>query len=287
MERRIATAAVALSALCYGTLAFFGKLLTADGIGVTTLLFWRFTIGALALIVLGLTIRTSWPSRQGWAKSVGLGVFFAAMSTTYFFALTRAGAAYAVLTLYAYPAVVATVEHFLGNRINASRALAVFLALAGVALLVHPGGNVDRAGIAVGLCSALFYGVYLVLTSRVMASVPPLAGTLAIIATMAVIFGVANMFFGAHFSIPSPHIGLLIVFGIISTAVPIALLSFGITKIGAPRAAVLGTMEPLTAVVLVTLFAGEQLDLLQWAGGILLVLSSVVPDRPAVVPLEG
>lgn len=287
MDRRLGVAAVAASALCYGTLAYFGKLLTAAGIAVVPLLFYRFAIGALALTAVALAVRARLPSRSGWMKSIGLGCFFAAMSTTYFFALTHAGAAYAVLTLYAYPAVVAVLEHALGNRVTAQRLLAVGLALGGIALLVHPGGHLDRAGIAVGLLSAIFYGTYLVLTTRVMRLVPPLPGSLAIVATMAIIFGAATLVTNHSFHIAGEHIALLVVFGIVSTAVPIGLLSYGIPKIGAPRAAVLGTLEPLTAVMLVTFLAGERLDVLQLVGGGLLVLSSVVPDRPAAVPLEG
>ncbi len=165
--------------------------------------------------------------------------------------------------------------------------ITVALAVGGVALLVHPGRSVDAIGIAVGLLSAIFYGIYLVMTSRVMKTMPSLSATAIIVSVMVPIFACAAVLVRANLR-PQPHAWpVIVVLSILSTAVPISLLSWGIARIGAPRAAVIGTLEPLTAVLLVTLFAGEHLDPLQLAGGCFLVLSSAVPDRPATAILEG
>lgn len=287
MNARYAGGVVAFSAASYGTLALFGKLAVQAGLAVPSLLFWRFFLAAIVLWAIVIATRTPLPGRKAAFVAAGMGVVFAANSTAYFIALVRAGAAYAVLTLYAYPAVVVTIEHFLGNRLTRRRFLTVALAVIGVALLVHPGRSVNSLGIGIGLLSALFYGTYLVMSSRVMKTMPSsLSATAVIVSVMAPIFALAAL--GLHANLrPEPHAWpIAIVLSILSTAVPISLLSWGIARIGAPRAAVIGTLEPLTAVVLVTLFAGEHLDALQILGGCFLVISSAVPDRPATAVLE-
>jgi len=286
MNQRNGIVAVALSAASYGTLALFGKLAVQAGLSVPALLFWRFLLGGIVLWGVVVFTRSPVPARRVALAPVSIGVLFAAMSSAYFTALVRAGAAYAVLTLYAYPAVVVAIEHLLGNRLTRRRAITVALAVAGVALLVHPGRDIDALGIGVGLLSAMFYGIYLVMTSRVMKMMPSLSATAIVVSAMVPLFAIAAL--GMHQNLrPSPHAWvILVVLAILSTAIPISLLNWGIARIGAPRAAVIGTLEPLTAVVLVTVFAGEHLDALQIAGGCLLVLSSAVPDRPPAVVLE-
>ncbi len=103
MNARYAAGAVALSAACYGTLALFGKLAVQGGLAVPSLLFWRFLFAGIVLWGVVAVTRAPLPSGRTALIPAGIGLFFAAMSTAYFIALVRAGAAYAVLTLYAYP----------------------------------------------------------------------------------------------------------------------------------------------------------------------------------------
>lgn len=284
---RAGTLAVALSGLTFGTYGLLSKALLSTGMGAPTILFWRFAIAAAALWLVCAVLRKSPFPRGRTMPLLALGVAYLCMSTAYLVTIGRAGASYGVLLLYAYPAFVALFEHTLGNRLTRVRAVSVALALAGIVLLVHsPHGTLDAVSIAIGLSSAVVYAVYLVGSSRAMSGISSTSATTGVLSSATLSFAVLASF-TTGFAVPDAHAALtLAATALLATAIPIGLLSYGITRIGAPRAAVLGTLEPLTSVVLVVSFAGERLDGVQLFGAACLLACSALRDRPATAPLE-
>jgi len=63
---------------------------------------------------------------------------------------------------------------------------------------------------------------------------------------------------------------------VIPTMVAISLFMAGLPRVGASRAALLSTVEPVVTVVLAAILLGERLSPIQAVGGLLVVLAVVV-----------
>jgi drug/metabolite transporter (DMT)-like permease len=86
---------------------------------------------------------------------------------------------------------------------------------------------------------------------------------------------------------------LVITLSMISTALPITLFLVGIRHIGAGRAAVLSTVEPLVTVILAALLLDERIGLVQYVGGALILTGILwlrserpLPAREAPTPFD-
>jgi drug/metabolite transporter (DMT)-like permease len=64
---------------------------------------------------------------------------------------------------------------------------------------------------------------------------------------------------------------LVILLALVSTALPITLFLVGIRHVGAGRAAVYSTIEPVVTVVSAGVVLGERIGTLQYAGGFLIL----------------
>jgi len=279
--------AVGLSGITFGTYGLLSKAALASGMKAPTILFWRFLFAAIVLWIACRLLRRPPIPRGKLPQLILLGLAYLGMSTAYLTTIARAGASYAVLLLYAYPAFVAVIEHFMGNRLTRMRTLAVATAIAGIVLLIHGAkGSIDPLSLLIGISSALIYAVYLVGSSRVMTNVSSFSATTGVLTSAAIAFAVLA-FFTTGYRVPSAGAGWAVVaLAILATAIPILLLNYGIPRTGAPRAAVLGTLEPLTGVVLVVAFAGEHLDAVQLVGGAFLLACSMLRDTAETAPLE-
>lgn len=284
---RAGSIAVALSGMTFGVYGLLSKALFATGMKAPTILFWRFALASAILWIASLLLRKAPLPRERLLPMLLLGIAYLGMSMAYLVTIGRAGASYGVLLLYAYPAFVALFEHLLGNRLTRIRAISVALATSGILLLVHaPAGALDAVSIAIGLTSAVMYALYLVGSSRAMAGISSTSATTGVLTSVTLCFAILS---GATtgFVIPTQSAALLLLaLAVVTTAIPIALLSYGITRIGAPRAAILGTLEPLTSVILVVAFAGERLAGIQLLGAACLLACSALRDRRPTAPLE-
>jgi drug/metabolite transporter (DMT)-like permease len=71
---------------------------------------------------------------------------------------------------------------------------------------------------------------------------------------------------------------------VVATAVPATLFLAGLARIGATRAAIISTLEPVTTVVLAALLLGEALGGVRLAGGAVVLVAAIVVARN--VPAE-
>ena len=74
----------------------------------------------------------------------------------------------------------------------------------------------------------------------------------------------------------------MVALAVLSTALPITLFLVGIRHVGAGRAALFSTVEPLVAVVAAAFVLGERIGVFQYLGGAL-ILTAILwlrSDRP-------
>ena len=276
--KRLDRGAIAVlgSAITFGTYGVLGKWALAAGVEPFALLFWRFAAAAVILWLLaGLIKEQALPPRMLPALA-GLGVAYAAMSWAYLHTMQTAGVSYAVLLFYAYPVVVAVIERLHGRPLRFVRVAAIVLAMTGVVLLVHaPATPIAPLTLFIGICAALAYGVYIFYGSGTLRGVPAMRATSVILGTTTLVM----LPFAAWSGITVPDAAAAFWVTLIAlcvTTVPIGLLNIGMRKTGPAKAAILGTMEPLTAVVLAVIFLGEQLRGVQIAGAVLIAAATLL-----------
>ena len=264
------------SAIAFGTAGVLGKAALNAGFAPFTLLFWRFALAALVLWAIAGALKEAALPRGIAITLAALGFTYAIMSGAYLHTVQHVGVSYAVLLLYAYPAVVALIERVYRRPLRIARVVAIVLALGGVTLLVHgPHASITPANLLTGIGAALAYGFYIFYGSDVLRSVPIMRATSVIMASAAAAFIPLTIAGGVR--APSlPAIEWLGAMVLCATALPVALLSLGMPKTGAAKASVLGTLEPLTGVMLAAAFFGEHLGGSQIAGAVLIAIATVL-----------
>lgn len=296
----IGVALTVVSAFAFGSGALFAKPVYAADVGWHVLMSWRFLIGA-ALAWLLIAARPSARAalrrmdRRAVVVSLGLGVLYTGNSATYFAGLETVSASLAALIVYIYPAVVAVISLQVGQPLRGRRAwLALVIALAGVALAV---GNIDRAsappieGLVLMVASPLIYSVWIVLAARLSGedreevgreagagADPTVAGAIMLAATAATYWSSALVLGEPVLPAQIPEaawFGIAGV-GVVSTFIAVQAFYAGAHRIGAARAALVSTVEPIWTIVIASLLFAESLGPLQLVGGAMILAGVVI-----------
>lgn len=289
-----------ISAFGFGSGALFAKPVYAAGVGWHEFMAWRFLIGAAAswlLIASRPQARAALRrlDRRDVAVAVALGVLYTGNSATYFAGLETVSASLAALIVYIYPAVVAVISLQVGQPLRGRRAWgALALALAGVALAV---GNIDRDspppafGLILMVASPLIYSVWIVLAARLSGedregvgkgagagADPTVAGAIMLSAT-ATTYWLSALVLDRPVmpaDIPAAAWPGILGVGLVSTFIAVQAFYAGAHRIGAARAALVSTVEPVWTIVLASLLFGESLGPLQLVGGAMILVGVVI-----------
>ena len=275
------TAMVLISATAFGTLSILAKLAYEAGLNTYQLLAFRFVLAAIGMWGLALALRQN-PlrlKRRQLLNLLALGaIIYTAQSLTYFTALRSLPASLCVLIVYIYPSLVVIAGWlFLGRSVSLWTGVAMAASFFGVALLL--GGTQFQLAWALvfAIAAPVIYTAYILLGERVMNSVPAAAASALIFSGAAVAFCLLASLNG-QLLLPRTSNGWLVGFAIvvIPTMVAISFFLAGLPRIGANRAALLSTWEPVITVLLAVLLLGDRLSAVQVVGGALVLLAVVV-----------
>jgi drug/metabolite transporter (DMT)-like permease len=296
---------VVLAAVCFATLGPTARFAFEAGVDELTLVLWRVVVGGLfvlgAAVVLGRLGQVvarpfrEIPRRHQLMLGVA-GLTNAALNLAVLMAISRISIALALLVFYTYPALVALVSTaFFGERLDALRWSALGVSLFGLALVVIGAGEVgqlDLVGVGLAFIGALCQVVYALLARHGFPSVPsPQAGgvTFAVAAvTYLVVAGLTGQMGMLDSPLASSDALVPVLFaGVVGAGIPTMAWIMGIRILGAPRAAIISTLEPVVGVALAALLLAEIPTLLQVLGGACIVGAAIVVQRrPGVVPAE-
>jgi drug/metabolite transporter (DMT)-like permease len=274
------------SGAAFGAMGVFGKLAYAEGATVGTLLSVRFALAAVVfwgLVLIRPATRRrlrALPARDVVAGLTLGAVAYALQAGCYFAALSRVDASLLALLLYTFPAMVTVAEIALGReRPSARTGGALALASVGLALVLAGAGTgaLDPVGAALGLGAALVYTTYILSSARVAERVAPLVLSALVATGAAATLTVAGVADGSLQlgRVTGAGFGWLAAIAVVSTVGAVSLFFAGLRRVGATRASILSTAEPLTAVVLAYAAFGETMTAVQLAGAAL-VLGAVV-----------
>ena len=250
-----------LAAISYGMNPLFALPLLNAGIDAQSVLMLRYLTAIPMLAVIMLASRKSFKlTGKQWPGVIVMGLFMAFSSLGLYLSYAYIGASIASVLLFIYPILVAVImtvgfhEHTSWRTV-----ICIILATVGIGLLYRGEGGVtlNAYGLLLVFVSALTYAIYLVGVNR-----PPLRGIPSLKMTFYVIsFGVflfvpfASM---SCFDILSaqPMLWLNVAgMAFFPTAFSLICTSAAISRIGSTPVAILGALEPVTAVAIaVTIF---------------------------------
>lgn len=269
------------AAVCYGTNPLGALYLYEDGINANSVLFYRF---ALAVVMLGMLMaarrKSLKVSRRELSLLCALGVVFSTSSITLYFSFCFMDAGIASTLLFVYPVMVAVIMALLfKERIPAVSVFAIMLALSGIAMLYHGdgGATLSTRGVMLVMFSSLSYAVYIVVVNK-----SPLRMSSMKLTFYVLFFGMLTVLTNSF--ITGLHIQMLttprmwscaFMLALLPTVFSLVLMTISVHETGSTPTAVMGALEPLTAVVIGVAVFGEQLTP-RLAAGIVLILTAVI-----------
>ncbi|TXI60829.1 MAG: EamA family transporter [Mycolicibacterium mageritense] len=207
-----------------------------------------------------------------WRPILGLVVVFGVMNLSLYAAIERIGLGLAVTLEFLGPLTVAVVS----SR-RALDVVGVMLAGVGVVVLTDPGPTTDVIGISLGLLAATAWGCYILLNRTLGLRLPGLQGTaVASLVASAVWIPIALGWLVFH-APTFAAIGLAVACGLMSSIVPYVADLLALRRIPAHIFGTFTSVNPIWAALAGWLMLGQPLDVHEWAGiGLIVISNSVV-----------
>ena len=239
---------------------------------------------ALAGLVLGpfflLTGGVAEVRRSGrfW-RLVLIGCTVACELLFYFASIRLANVAIGIALEYMAPVYIALVAPWvLHTRRERSDMIAVAIAAVGMVLIVLPsltlaGSRNLVPGVACGIAAGAFYAATLLLVKGVGRSIRGSTFTLFYcVCTVVLITPLAAwQTVAGHYRLTWSDIGIVVVMGLVYTALCFSLFTDGLRFVAVEHAGILGYLEPVTAPLWALLLVGEHPPLWTWLGGALII----------------
>jgi drug/metabolite transporter (DMT)-like permease len=273
-----------LGAIGFSGKAIIVKLAYRYGVDAVTLLMWRMLLALPLFLALAI-----WAGRgrkpltaRDWRDVVVLGF------TGYYLAsfLDFAGLAYISaslerLILYLNPTLVLIISAvYLGLKVRMTQVVAMALSYAGILAVfaheLHFEGRSTAIGAALVFGSAVSYAIYLSLSGSVVQRLGAFRLT-GLASSVACVFCIGQFLLLRPLEaawVPQPVLWLSVLNATACTVAPVLMLMLAIERIGAPLAAQVGMVGPMSTLLMGVFILGEPMN--AWiAMGTLLVLAGV------------
>ena len=268
------------AAVCYGTNPLGALNLYAEGMNTPSVLFYRFGLAWMIVAVVMLFRRESLGvDRREFLTLTALGVLFIFSSLTLYLSFHLMPAGVASTILFTYPVMTAAImAAFFRERIRVGTVLSILLSFAGVLLLYwgDSGGTLHIGGVILVLVSALTYALYIIVVDK-----SPLAMSSFKINFYVLFYCAAGMALFALLSgqplqlPPTPRAWLWVSWlAVVPAIMALVMMVYAAKYIGSTPTAILGALEPTTA-VLIGVFVFAEPFTLRLLLGIVLILAAV------------
>ncbi len=273
-----------VAAVCYGFIPFFTLPVkqgnASDFMSDPCILFYRFGFASLIVAVAMIAQRKSFKVTRGELVTLIYLSFISDGSALFLIdGYNYMSSGVATTLHFMYPVATAIIMMvFYHEARRASTLFAVIMAVAGVAVLSwDTSGKASVTGIVIVLISALCYALYIIRVNRSRAAT--MDGTKLVFYILfigALIFGGEALRQGSFAPITTNlQLTHLIALSVVCTFVTNVALVYSVKRIGSTMVAVLGALEPLTAVVVGCLVFHEPFTW-QVVVGILLIIPAVL-----------
>lgn len=271
-----------LSSATFGLIPLFSIPLLEGGMSSQSVLCYRFLFAALMMGCIVVLARRD--------LKLKVNQLYAVVLLSALYALT---AIFLIESYKSIPSGIATTIHFLyplavtlimswlfGERTSIATYIAIVVSLVGVILLAwggHHGGDFKR-GVALAMATVVTYAVYIVGVMKSRASrIDSLTLTFYVLLIGAIMF---FLYAFATTGIDPIHHFVewrnLLMLALVCTVLSDYTLVLAIKYIGSTMTSILGSMEPMTAVVVGVVYFGERFDVASIAGVLLVIIAVVM-----------
>lgn len=269
------------AAVCYGTNPI-GARLYAEGMTPPSVLFWRFSLAWVIIAIIMLFRKESLKvTRSQFVTLTSLGSLFLASSLTLYVSFKLMDVGVASTILFVYPVVTAAIMAiFFKEKITPSTTVSIILSFVGVVLLYwspQGGETLSTLGVILVLISAITYAVYIIVMNR--ANLPMSSFKINFYVLIYCALGnlMVALLNSDGFQIPATasswmHVAWL---AIVPAILALVMMVYAAKYIGSTPTAIMGALEPLTAVMIGIFMFGEVFTT-RLLIGIILIFSAVI-----------
>ncbi len=284
-----------------GILVFFGAILFSTK-AVMVKLAYQYEIDSISLLALRFSfslpfyLGMNWwwrrkqtkvykMNRKEWIQLAGVGVLgYYLASLLDFIGLQYITASMERLILFLYPTIVVIISFlFFKKPIYRSQVIALVLTYIGIGLAFFEGlqlsnqPNFALGGFLIFLC-AIAYAMFLIGTGEIIPKLGTIRFTsLALtMSSIAILLQHLILYQWDLFGFAWQVYALGILMAIVATVIPSFMVSEGIRLIGASNASIVGSVGPISTIILAYIFLGERLGPLQFVGTGIVILGVLV-----------
>lgn len=271
-----------IAAASYGTNPLFALPLYARGLNVNSVLFYRYAIAVLIYALwLNFVKKMSFKiTKKELLPIFALGVLYSISSITLFSSFQFIEAGVACTILFIYPVIVALIMSiFFKEKLTKTVIGSIFLTSIGI-LLLYKGKNgisLNINGIILVLFSALSYALYMIGINTIKPIQKINRAKLTFYVMTAgltvYIYNILTTTPLQTLSTPSMWV-FSIGLALFPTIISLETITISIKLIGSTTTAILGALEPLTAIFFGIIFFHEQMTI-RIASGVILILIGV------------
>lgn len=273
----------ALAAAAYGTNPAFAVPLYADGMNPNSVLLFRYVMGLPILALILVVRRTGFRlAKDEVGPTAILGILMSLSSLGLFESYKYMNSGVASTLLFVYPVMVAVMMiFFFHEKFRMTVALCLLIMAAGLMLLMKPSGGetLSAFGCLLVMLSALTYALYIVFVnvSKTIKEIPTTKLLFYVLAWGCLVF-LVMIPMGHSLTMPPAASGWLnlTALAVIPTVFSLACTTRAIQLIGSTPTAILGALEPVSAVVLSVAVLGQAITMREIAGGLLIVLATTI-----------
>lgn len=268
------------AAICYGTNPL-GARLYEEGMTPNNVLLWRFGLAWLIIAVVMLFRKEKiGVSKKEFATLSALGLLFWASSITLYVSFQLMAVGVASTLLFVYPVLTAVIMAvFFKEKLTWSTVSAIVLSFVGVMLLYWSpdGGRLSALGVVLVLISALTYAIYIIVMNRAHLEMSSFKINFYVLIYCALGNLLMSLCTGQGLQVPANATGWFYVgwLAVVPAILALVMMVYAAKYIGSTPTAIMGALEPLTAVLIGVFLFGEEFTL-RLAFGIVLIFSAVI-----------
>lgn len=273
----------AVAAAAYGTNPAFAIPLYEQGMNPNTVLLFRYLLGlpflALIMAVRGVPFRLA---KAEIAPTAILGALMAFSSLSLFESYNYMNSGIASTLLFVYPIMVAVLMIcFFRERFKLSVAICLLIMTAGLILLTKPHGDnvISAYGCVLVMVSALTYAIYIIFVnvSPHIKNIPTTKLLFYVLSWGCGVY-IVMIVAGSNLTLPAEGCGWLnlMALALIPTVLSLACTTRAIQLIGSTPTAILGALEPVSAVILSVTVLNQSITTREIIGGALIVVATTI-----------
>lgn len=273
----------AIAAAAYGTNPAFAVPLYGDGMNPVSVLLFRYLMGLPVLAII-MTVRGKpfFLKKSEIAPTMILGVLMALSSLALFESYNYMNSGVASTLLFVYPVMVAVMMiMFFHEKFSFSTVICLLVMGIGLILLMKPQGDtaISMFGCLLVMISALTYAIYIVMVnvSKSVKNIPTTKLLFYVLGWGSLVY-VGMIVSGTTLTVPERHWGWLnlLALAVIPTVISLGCTTRAIQLIGSTPTAILGALEPVSAVILSVIVLGQAITTQDIIGGILIVIATTI-----------